>query len=122
MISILFLICNSTLTSAQNKKVVVLDSVQSVKIINQLVQGDFAKAELKNYKKSDSISIQRIKSLKEANFNLLKAFEEKQAEADKYKKAIEIQEKAIRREKNKKNFYKITSIVAVSALCVLIIN
>ncbi len=120
--SILFLICSSTLMSAQNKKVVILDSIQSVKIITQLVQGDFAKAELKNYKKSDSISVQRIKSLKEANFNLLKAFEEKQAEADKYKKVIESQEKVIRREKNKKDFYKITSLVAIGGLCVLLIN
>lgn len=110
------------MTSAQSKKVVILDSVQSVKIINQLIQGDLAKAELKIYKKMDSTSIQRIKTLKEANFNLLKAFDEKALEADKYKKAVDLQEKTIKREESKKNFYKIASIVSTSALLFLLLK
>ncbi len=119
--SILFLICSITLMSAQNKKVVILDSIQSNKIITQLIQGDFAKAELKNYKKMDTISKERIKVLKNANLNLLKAFEEKDLEASKYKDAVSIQEKIIKKEKNKKNFYKATSFVAIIILAGLII-
>jgi hypothetical protein len=108
--------------SAQNKKVVILDSLQSKKIITQLVQGDYARAELKIYKKMDSVSTERIKVLVRSNFNLLKAFEEKQLELDNYKLAFDNQEKIIRREKNKKSFYKITSFVGLGVIGFLILN
>ena len=111
LISILFLICSITLTNAQNKKVVILDSIQANKIINQLIQGDIAKSELKIYKELDSLCVKRIKTLKTANFNLEKAYDERVLESDELKKSIQIQDKIIRKEKNKKNFYKIASII-----------
>lgn len=110
------------MTSAQNKKVVILDSIQANKIINQLVQGDIAKAELKISKQMDSLSKKRIETLKTANFNLLKAYDEKVLESSELKKSIESQAKIIRKEKNKKNFYKIVSIATTSALLFLIIK
>jgi len=114
--SLLFLICSLTSTSAQNKKVVILDSLQSKKIIIQLEQGDFARAELTIYKRMDTLSQKRIEVLKTANFSLLDAFNEKQLEVDKYKEAVKVQDKIIQKEKNKKNFYKISTIVSIVAL------
>lgn len=109
----MFLICSVILTSAQSKKVVILDSIQSNKIITQLVSGDFAKAELKIYKQLDTVSQDRIQTLQSANNSLLKAFDEKQSEVDQFKIAVEKQEKIIKKEKNKKNFYKITTLAGI---------
>ena len=99
------------MTNAQSTKVVILDSIQSNKIINQLVQGDIAKSELKIYKQMDSLCLYRIKTLKTANLNLESAYNEKVLESSELKKSISFQEKVIKKEKNKKNFYKISSIV-----------
>jgi len=103
-------------------KVVILDSIQANKIINQLIQGDIAKAELKIYKQMDSLSKKRIETLKTANFNLLKAYDERVLESSELKKSIEFKSKIISKEKNKKNFYKIASVAFASALAFLIIN
>jgi hypothetical protein len=48
--------------SAQSKKVVILDSIQANKIINELVKGDVAKAQNKIYKQMDSVSQLSLKS------------------------------------------------------------
>lgn len=103
-------------------KVVILDSIQANKIINQLVQGDIAKAELKIFKQMDTLSKKRIETLKTANFNLLKAYDERVLESAELKKSIESQAEIIHKEKNKKNFYKIASIAFASVLAFLIIN
>jgi len=108
--------------NAQNKKVVILDSIQANKIINQLVQGDISKAELKIFKQMDSVSKKRIETLKSANFNLLKAYDERVLETSELKNAIEIQSKIIRKEKNKKNFYKIATYLTTGCLGVLILT
>ena len=121
MISILFLICSSISTNAQNKKVVILDSLQSKKIINQLIQGDVAKAENKIYRQMDSVLNHRIKTLYLANESLIKAFDEKQLEVNQYKDAVKNQEKIISKENNKKNFYKITSVVGLSTTILLLL-
>ena len=99
------------MTNAQNKKVVILDSIQSNKIINQLIQGDIAKSELKIYKEMDSLCVKRIRTLTTANFNLETAYDERVLESNELKKSIQLQDKIIRKEKNKKNLYKITSII-----------
>ena len=87
-------------------KVVILDSIQANKIINQLVQGDIAKAELKIFKQMDTLSKKRIETLKTANFNLLKAYDERVLESAELKKSIESQAEIIHKEKNKKTFIR----------------
>jgi hypothetical protein len=101
--------------SAQNKKVVILDSIQANKIINQLVKGDVARAQIKIYKQMDSVSQLRIKTLKIGNDNLLKAFNEKQLEAENYQKAL-------KRQKRKSTFYKVTTIVGVLTTGILLLK
>lgn len=109
--------------SAQpSKKVVILDSIQAKKIINQLVQGDIAKAENKILKQMDSVSQKRIDKLKDANFNLVKAYDQKVSESLELKNAIEVQNKIINKEKNKKNFYKITTYLSLTSLAILFIT
>jgi len=122
LISILFLICSLTSTSAQNKKVVILDSIQAKKIINQLIQGDVAKAELKIFKQMDSVSKSRISTLRQASKLLEIAYSEKESEANSLKTVIEMNEKIIRREKNKKNFYKYLSYLGIGATGYLILT
>jgi hypothetical protein len=108
--------------SAQpSKKVVILDSVQAKKIINQLVAGDVAKAELKIFKQMDSVSQKRILTLKEASKMLEKAYSEKEKEVGSLKSVIESKDKIINRERNKKQFWKITGIVGVSTSIFLVL-
>jgi len=121
LISILFLICSVTSTNAQSKKVVILDSIQANKIINQLVAGDVAKAENKILKQMDSVSQKRIATLKEASKNLEIAYSEKESEAKSLKSIIELNEKIINREKNKKQFWKITGIVGIGTTSLLLL-
>lgn len=59
----------------------------------------------------DSLCLYRIKTLKTVNLNLESAYNEKVLESSELKKSISFQEKVIKKEKNKKNFYKISSIV-----------
>jgi hypothetical protein len=119
LISIAFLICNFTLTIAQSK-VVILDSIQAKKIILQLEKGDLAIKENIVWSKLDTTSQMRISNLQLANDNLLKAFDEKQKETNQYKDAVKIQEKIIKKESNKKNFYKITTLVLLVSTILLI--
>lgn len=108
--------------SAQpSKKVVILDSIQAKKIINQLVQGDIAKAENKILKQMDSVSQKRIFTLKEASKMLEKAYSEKEKEVGSLKTVIESKDKIINRERNKKQFWKITGIVGVSTSIFLVL-
>jgi len=88
------------------KTVVILNSGQSKEIISQLEECD-------KLKQLESISQERIFILKDANSNLLKAFDEKQKEVNKYKEAVTLQEKVIKREKNKKTFYQISTIALI---------
>jgi len=103
------------------QKVVILDSIKAVSIGKQLIQGDVARAENKIFRQMDSISKERIKTLYLANENLLKAFDEKQLEVNQYKDAVKDQEKIIRKEKNKKNFYKITSGIGLTTTILLLL-
>jgi hypothetical protein len=112
---ILLAICSTFLTSAQNK-VVILDSIQAKKIITELVRYDGCRAELKIFKQMDSISKSRISTLKASIKYLNLAYEEKEAEALELKKAIDLQSKVIRRERNKTTFYKITSFIGLGAI------
>jgi hypothetical protein len=112
--AILFLICSPILTSAQNK-VVILDSIQANKIIKQLIQGDVAKAKLIVCEQMDSLSQERIKGLKTANSSLLSAYNEKQLETNNYKEVVNVQEKIIKKEKRKKNFFKISTFISIGA-------
>jgi hypothetical protein len=107
--------------SAQSKKAVILDSVQAKKIITQLIQGDVAKAENKLFKQADSISQKRILTLKEASKMLEKAYSEKEKEVGSLKSVIESKDKIINRERNKKQFWKITGIVGVSTSIFLVL-
>lgn len=123
MISILLVICSSISTNAQNKKVVILDSLQSKKIITQLIQGDVAKAENKIYRQMDSVLNDRIKTLYLANENLLKAFDEKQSEVNQYKESVKLQQKVIQKEKNKKNIWKTIAVsISVGASYLLFVK
>lgn len=115
------MICSTTLISAQNKKVVILDSIQAKKIISQLIQGDAAKAENKILKQADSVSQKRILTLKEASKQLEKAFLKKELEAVSLRKDIDVKDKIIKREKAKKNFWKITGIVSISTTSFLLL-
>ena len=123
LISILLVICSSISTNAQNKKVVILDSLQSKKIITQLIQGDVAKAENKIYRQMDSVLNDRIKTLYLANENLLKAFDEKQSEVNQYKESVKLQQKVIKKEKNKKNIWKTIAVsISVGASYLLFVK
>lgn len=59
----------------------------------------------------DSLSKNRIETLKTANFNLLKSYNEKTLESYDLKKSIALKDKIIHKEKNKKSFYKIATII-----------
>ena len=113
--------CSYISTSAQTK-VVILDSLQANKIINQLVSGDFAKAELKIMRQMDTVSQTRIKTLYDANASLLSAYNEKQLQTIELQKAIDISAKIIRKEQRKKNFYKITALVGLGGVGYLLIR
>jgi hypothetical protein len=116
-------ICSSISTNAQNKKVVILDSLQSKKIITQLIQGNVAKAENKIYRQMDSVLNDRIKTLYLANENLLKAFDEKQSEVNQYKESVKLQQKVIKKEKNKKNIWKTIAVsISVGASYLLFVK
>jgi len=101
----LFLICNVTLTSAQ-EKVVVLDSTQASIIIKDLVRGDVCCAEVKVLDSLLRVANQRIKTMKEANDTLKKAFDTKQMELDAVNNIVVHKDSVIRKEKRKKSFWK----------------
>lgn len=92
----------------------ILDSVQSVKIITQLINGDACKAELKIVTKLLKNEEQRTSLLKEQNQLLLKAYEEKDKENMSLSEIIFNDEKIIKKEKNKKTFWKYIGIVSLS--------
>lgn len=99
-----FLICSITSMSAQapqSKKVVILDSLQAKTIIKQLVDGDVAKAENKTLKEMDNLTQIRLSELKASNVNLLKAYQEKQKEADELNKSISDKNDSLTKQKNK---------------------
>jgi hypothetical protein len=85
----------------KSKKVVVLDSLQANKIINQLVSGDVAKAENKQFAKMDSIMKIRLKESKAANFDLLKSYKQKQKEVNELNLSISEKNTALTKQKNK---------------------
>jgi hypothetical protein len=103
------------------QKVVILDSIKAVAIGKQLIQGDVARAENKIFRQMDSVSKSRISTLKESIKYLNMAYDEKQLEANQYKDAVKNQEKIIRKEKSKKNFYKITSGVGLTTTILLLL-
>lgn len=112
LISILFLICSLTLTSAQ-EKVVILDSIQSNKIINELTHYDFLKfndsiqkIDLERFKKLDSISQARILNLKESASKLEKAYSKKESETNDLNGIIINWEKIYKRTNTTKAIYK----------------
>lgn len=101
--------------TAQTKKdsVVILDSVTAKKVIKDLVRFDVTKNKLKNCEQRDSLSRKRIKTLKEANADLLCAFYEKEGQSDEQLKIIALKDKTISREQNKKDFWKITTYLSL---------
>jgi hypothetical protein len=104
LIVIVFLICSVTLTSAQ-ERVVILDSVQSVKIIKDLVSGDVCRAELKVSDSLIAVMRQRLEVQRAASEELMKAYKTKQQEVDALNEIISNTEKALRRERRKKNVW-----------------
>lgn len=86
-----------------------------------MVNGDVAKAENKILKQMDSVSKTRIKSLKESIKYLNLAYDEKEAEAKALKSAIDLNQKIINRERNKKQFWKITGIVGIGTTSLLLL-
>lgn len=89
----------------KSKKVVILDSIQANKIINQLVSGDVAKAENKQFSKMDSIMKIRLKDAKNSNRDLLKAIKQKQKEADELNLSILEKNNALSKQKTKTTIF-----------------
>lgn len=92
------------MTSAQ-EKVVILDSVQSVKIIKDLVSGDVCRAELRVSDSLIAVMKQRLEVQRTASEELMKAYKTKQQEVDALNEIISNTEKAVRRERRKKNIW-----------------
>lgn len=90
--------------SAQ-KKVVILDSVQSVKIIKDLVSGDVCRSELKVSDSIISVIKKRLELQVAANDTLMLAYKTKQQEVDALNDIVSKTEKIARREKRKKNIW-----------------
>jgi len=100
------------LTSAQ-EKVVILDSIQSNKVINELEHYDFLKftdsiqkIDLERFKKLDSISQVRILNLKDSASKLEKAYSLKESETDDLNGIIINWEKIYKRTNTTKAIYK----------------
>lgn len=119
--SIAFLICSAISMNAQ-EKVVILDSIQSAKIITQLINGDACKAELKIVKNLLKNEEERTSLLKEQNQLLLNAYKEKDKESLALSEIIFNDEKIIKKEKNKKTFWKYIGIVSLSLSGFLLIT
>lgn len=100
----------------------VLDSVQSVKIINQLIKGDACKAELSIVNKLLKNEEQRVSLLEDQNATLLKAYQEKEKEVASLSKIIVNDQKILKKEKNKKTFWKYVGIVSLSLSGFLLIS
>ena len=111
---ILLVISSFTLqtVTAQNK-VVILDSVTAGKVIKDLIRYDIAKQLLNNCNKRDSISQIRIKTFQKTNTSLLSAYNEKVSQSTEQDKTIDLKDKIISKEVNKKNFWKITTYLSV---------
>jgi len=101
---------------------VILDSIQSVKIITQLINGDACKAELKIVKNLLKNEEERTSLLKEQNQLLLNAYKEKDKESLALSEIIFNDEKIIKKEKNKKTFWKYIGIVSLSLSGFLLIT
>ena len=111
---ILLVVCSITLqTATAQSKVVILDSITANKVINDLVRYDVSKQLLKNCEQRDSISQMRIKSFQKANVSLLRAYNEKVGQSNEQTKIIDLKGKIISKERNKKNFWKITTYLSV---------
>ena len=111
---ILLVLCSLTLqTATAQSKVVILDSITANKVINDLVRYDVSKQLLKNCEQRDSISQMRIKSFQKANVSLLRAYNEKVGQSNEQTKIIDLKGKIISKERNKKNFWKITTYLSV---------
>lgn len=100
------------MTNAQ-KKVVILDSIQSNKIINELTHYDFLKftdsiqkLDIERFKQLDSISQVRILNLKESASKLEKAYSLKESETDDLNGIIINWEKIYKRTNTTKAIYK----------------
>lgn len=92
------------MTSAQ-KKVVILDSIQSVKIIKDLVSGDVCRAELKVSDSIISVIKKRLEVQASANDTLMLAYKAKEQEVDALNEIVSNTEKIVRRERRKKNIW-----------------
>ena len=114
MTVILLVISSFTLqtVTAQNK-VVILDSVTANKVIKDLIRYDVCTQLLNNCNKRDSISQIRIKTFQKANTSLLSAYNEKVAQSTEQGKTIDLKDKIISKEVNKKNFWKITTYLSI---------
>ena len=112
---ILLAVCSLILqtVTAQNK-VVILDSITANKVIKDLIRYDVSVQLLKNCNQRDSISQIRIKSFLSANTSLLSAYNEKVAQSTEQSKIIDLKNKIIGKEVNKKNFWKITTYLSVA--------
>ena len=113
-ILILLVVCNLTLqTATAQSKVVILDSITANKVIKDLVRYDVTKQLLSNCNQRDSISQMRIKTFQKANTSLLRAFNEKNTQSREQTKIIDLKDRIISKEVNKKNFWKITTYLSV---------
>ena len=113
-IIILLVVCSLiSLTATAQSKVVILDSITANKVIKDLVRYDIAKQLLSNCNQRDSISQMRIKTFQKANTSLLRAFNEKNTQSQEQTKIIDLKDRVISKEVNKKNFWKITTYLSV---------
>ncbi|MFY8248084.1 MAG: hypothetical protein ACOVJ5_00085 [Gloeomargaritales cyanobacterium] len=104
------------------KKVVILDSLQSSKIITELIQKDFLKLEVKTLIKMDSLSRQRIVILKKSNEELLSAYNQKNLQINNLNLVIENNVKTIAKEKSKNKFLKVVSLLSLGITGILLIT
>jgi len=101
---------------------VILDSIQSVKIITELIKGDACKAELKLTKDILKNEEKRTALLQEQNQLLLSAYKSKEMENNSLNQVIINNEKIIKKEKTKKTFWKYIGIVSLSLSGFLLIT
>jgi hypothetical protein len=96
------------------EKVVILDSVQSVKIINELVKKDYCFEQLKFTKELLKNEEARVLLLKKQNETILNAYNEKEKEALSLSQIIINDQKIIKKEKRRKSFWKYIGIASLS--------